>query len=69
VTPGIRGVGEAAHDQSRPAGVAQAVGAGADLLVVGRPVTRAPEPRAALERLRSERDAAWERRAATAATG
>lgn len=44
VTPGIRPEGTPADDQSRVATPAQAVEAGADLLVVGRAVTRADDP-------------------------
>jgi orotidine-5'-phosphate decarboxylase len=51
VTPGIR-LGEAvqADDQARVAGPREALAAGADLLVVGRPLTRASDRSAALER-------------------
>lgn len=59
VTPGIRAEGEDANDQKRTVTVAQAVKAGADLLVIGRPITRAKDPRAALARARAERDEAW----------
>ncbi|MDR1604828.1 MAG: orotidine-5'-phosphate decarboxylase [Gracilibacteraceae bacterium] len=51
VTPGIRPAGDAVHDQARTATPAAALRAGSSLLVVGRPVTRAPDPRAALEHL------------------
>jgi orotidine-5'-phosphate decarboxylase len=44
VTPGIRPVGVAAHDQARPATPAAARAAGADLLVIGRAVTAASDP-------------------------
>lgn len=47
VTPGIRPAGVAAHDQGRPATPAEAVAAGADLLVIGRAVTHADDPAAA----------------------
>jgi orotidine-5'-phosphate decarboxylase len=60
VTPGIRGVGEAAGDQKRTASVVEATAAGADVLVIGRPVTRARDPRVALEVFRAERDGAIE---------
>lgn len=43
VVPGIRPLGSARHDQARAATPAQALAAGADLLVVGRPVTAAPD--------------------------
>jgi orotidine-5'-phosphate decarboxylase len=47
VTPGIRPAGAAAGDQKRVATPAEAIGNGADYLVVGRPITQAPDPRAA----------------------
>jgi orotidine-5'-phosphate decarboxylase len=54
VTPGVRFAGEAAGDQRRVATPAAALAAGADLLVVGRAVTAAADPDAALDRLASE---------------
>ena len=54
VTPGIRlGEGEA-HDQRRVSTPTEALQSGADLLVVGRPVTRAADPERALEALAQE---------------
>jgi len=47
VTPGIRPAGAAAGDQKRTATPADAVRAGADLLVVGRPIRDSPDPHAA----------------------
>ena len=50
ITPGVRPLGAAAGDQSRVATPGQALAAGADLLVVGRPLTAAADPgRAAAE--------------------
>jgi orotidine-5'-phosphate decarboxylase len=54
VTPGIRRAGADRGDQTRVATPAEAVAAGADYLVVGRPVTRAPDPRAAVLSLSEE---------------
>jgi orotidine-5'-phosphate decarboxylase len=47
VTPGIRPAGTDRGDQTRVATPADAVRAGADYLVVGRPVTGAEDPYAA----------------------
>lgn len=44
VTPGIRPAGSAADDQRRVMTPVQAVQAGADYLVIGRPITQAPDP-------------------------
>jgi len=49
VTPGIRPAGSDANDQARIATPAEAIAAGADCLVIGRPIARAPDPQAALE--------------------
>jgi orotidine-5'-phosphate decarboxylase len=47
ITPGVRPAGSEAHDQARVATPEEALLAGADLLVIGRPITRAPDPGAA----------------------
>ncbi len=49
VTPGIRPAGSAQGDQRRVLTPAAAVAAGADYLVIGRPITQADDPIAALE--------------------
>jgi orotidine-5'-phosphate decarboxylase len=47
VTPGIRPKGAGASDQKRVMTPAEAIAAGADYIVVGRPVSEAADPRAA----------------------
>jgi orotidine-5'-phosphate decarboxylase len=54
VTPGIRPAGAARDDQRRVATPREALAAGADLLVIGRPLTRAPDPEVALKALAEE---------------
>jgi orotidine-5'-phosphate decarboxylase len=54
VVPGIRPAGTARDDQARSATPAEALAAGADVLVVGRPVTRADDPPAAAAALAAE---------------
>jgi orotidine-5'-phosphate decarboxylase len=44
VTPGVRPAGSAAGDQARVLTPAQAIAAGATYLVIGRPITEAPDP-------------------------
>jgi orotidine-5'-phosphate decarboxylase len=58
VVPGIRPASSPPSDQRRIAGPAEALRAGADLLVVGRPVTAAPDPDRALEELLLEIESA-----------
>lgn len=48
VTPGIRPAGSSPDDQSRVMTPAQAIRAGSHYLVIGRPITQAPDPLAAL---------------------
>jgi orotidine-5'-phosphate decarboxylase len=48
VTPGIRRLEDAAGDQKRVVGPGQAIANGSDYLVVGRPITKAASPNAAL---------------------
>lgn len=54
VTPGIRPAGVATGDQKRIMTPARAIAAGADYLVVGRPVMDAADPKAAAEAIQTE---------------
>jgi orotidine-5'-phosphate decarboxylase len=58
VTPGIRPAGAAAGDQKRIMTPAAAIAAGADHLVVGRPIIAAPDPKAAADAIIAEISAA-----------
>lgn len=58
VIPGIRPAGSAAADQKRIATPAEALRAGADYLVVGRPITQAADPAEAAEAILEEMAAA-----------
>ncbi|MDQ6418940.1 orotidine-5'-phosphate decarboxylase [Paenibacillus sp. LHD-117] len=54
VTPGIRPTGSDVADQSRIMTPGEALRQGTDYMVIGRPITAAPEPRAALESIIKE---------------
>ena len=54
VTPGIRPADAGQDDQNRVATPRQAIDDGSDYLVIGRPITRAPDPLAALRRINDE---------------
>jgi orotidine-5'-phosphate decarboxylase len=58
VVPGIRPAWAAAGDQKRVMTPAEAVSLGADHLVIGRPISQAADPKAALGRILAEFDAA-----------
>jgi orotidine-5'-phosphate decarboxylase len=51
ITPGVRPAGSASQDQARVATPEQALADGADLLVIGRPITGAKDPAAAAARI------------------
>jgi orotidine-5'-phosphate decarboxylase len=54
VTPGVRPAGGALDDQRRVMTPARALEAGADLLVIGRPITGAPDPAEAARTIAAE---------------
>ena len=54
VTPGVRPAGSAKGDQSRVATPAQAIANGSSHIVVGRPITQAPDPVAAFDAIVAE---------------
>ena len=56
VTPGIRPAGSAQGDQKRIMTPARAIAAGADYLVVGRPIVEARDPKAAADAIVAEID-------------
>ncbi len=57
VVPGIRPSWAASGDQKRVMTPAEAVAAGADYLVIGRPITGDPDPASAAKRIRAELEA------------
>ena len=54
VTPGIRLAGDASDDQRRVVTPGEAIALGSDYLVIGRSITAAADPLAALQRVHSE---------------
>ncbi len=54
ITPGVRPAGADLQDQKRTATPAEALAKGATFLVIGRPITMAPAPKAALEAIHRE---------------
>ena len=54
VVPGIRSAGDSLGDQRRAHTAADAIAAGASMLVVGRPITQAANPREAIDRILHE---------------
>lgn len=54
VTPGVRPAGSAVGDQSRVMNPKDAIAAGANYLVIGRPITAAPDPVLAWEKICQE---------------
>jgi orotidine-5'-phosphate decarboxylase len=64
ITPGIRPAGKGIDDHARPTTPTQAIKAGADYLVVGRPIRDAEDPKAATEAIVTEMQAAFDARKA-----
>jgi orotidine-5'-phosphate decarboxylase len=54
VTPGVRPAGASVGDQKRVMTPAEAVAAGADYLVIGRPITQAADPLVAIVAIERE---------------
>jgi orotidine-5'-phosphate decarboxylase len=67
VTPGIRDDDSPQDDQKRRMTARNAILAGADYLVIGRPITHAPNPRAEAERILKNMQAAFDEREAAVA--
>jgi orotidine-5'-phosphate decarboxylase len=59
VTPGVRPATAASDDQTRIATPESAIRAGADYLVIGRPITGAPDPAAAADAIAAEMEKAF----------
>ena len=59
ITPGIRPAGASPDDQKRAATPAGAVQAGADYIVVGRPIRDAKDPHAAAQQILNEMQQGW----------
>ena len=62
VSPGIRPKGASSDDHKRAASPTEAIEAGADYLVVGRPIIHTPTPRHAAERILEEMRVAFDKR-------
>ena len=62
VTPGVRSAGQGVDDHARSTTPRQAIQAGADYVVVGRPIRDAPNPRAAAQAFVDEMQEAFDQR-------
>ena len=62
VTPGVRPAGNSTDDHARPATPTQTIAAGADYLVIGRPIRDAQDPPVATAAILKEMQAAFDRR-------
>jgi orotidine-5'-phosphate decarboxylase len=58
LTPGVRPTGSSLNDQSRVMTPAEAITAGANFLVIGRPITAADDPVAAAQKILDDIDKA-----------
>lgn len=65
VTPGVRPAGQGVHDHARVTTPTQAIAAGSDYLVIGRPIRDASQPAQAAADILAEMQAAFARREAT----
>jgi orotidine-5'-phosphate decarboxylase len=63
VTPGVRPLGKGTDDHARVTTPSQTIAAGADYLVVGRPIRDAADPAAAVSAILAEMQAAFDQRA------
>lgn len=61
-TPGVRPAGQGADDHKRPGTPADAIRGGADYIVMGRPIVRAPDPAAAARAVAAEMQTAFDAR-------
>jgi orotidine-5'-phosphate decarboxylase len=61
VTPGIRWTSIEGDDQRRTATPSEALRSGADLVVIGRPITRASDPAKVLDEIAAEISSIWSR--------
>jgi orotidine-5'-phosphate decarboxylase len=64
VTPGIRPSGSASDDHKRSMTPSEAIRAGADYLVVGRPIRSAADPKGTTHRIQQEIEEALRSKAA-----
>lgn len=62
VTPGVRPAGNSTDDHARPTTPTQTIAAGADYLVIGRPIRDAQDPPVATAAILQEMQAAFDRR-------
>ena len=61
-TPGVRPAGHGQDDHKRGGTPAEAIGAGADYIVMGRPIVRADDPASVARAVTAEMQSAFDRR-------